>query len=223
MNDFFGIFSGRITPHKWAARQLATFVVPNTIRQPIRDGNLTYDAKLSVSDTESMWKMLLYEMYPNADSKILGLNVPFRNKFAPGAARDAYGELLKRPRGFGSWITKQKPYTPNFFDKMIRDQRKLEPYREDLPLPSRISNSYTYTDEATGLKQKHKMTPLQYKILQQNYQRVWQEESLSVRTAEDIAPARRRASDKARDMSYENIDFKLEARRTFNKKLKDKR
>ena len=106
---------------------------------------------------------------------------------------------------------------------MIHKGRKLEPYREDLTMPTRVSNSYVYTDEATGLKQKHKMTPLQYKILQQNYQRVWQEESLSVRNAEDIAPARRRASDKARAMSYENIEFKLEARRTFNKKLKDKR
>ncbi len=222
MNDAFGIASGKISPEKWSARQFATFLVPNVFRQPIRDGNLTYDARLSLGDANPVWKLLLYEMYPSMDSKVLGIDLP-RNKFAPGSQRDAYGELLKRPRGFGSWIARQQPYTPKFFDKMIHKGRKLEPYREDLTMPTRVSNSYVYTDEATGLKQKHKMTPLQYKILQQNYQRVWQEESLSVRNAEDIAPARRRASDKARAMSYENIEFKLEARRTFNKKLKDKR
>ena len=223
MNDAFGMISGRVTPYKWTARNLATILVPNLIRQPIRDGNLYYDATLSVSDAESFKRMLLYEMFPNADSRILGFDVPFKSKFAPGASRDAYGELMKRPRGFGSWIAKQQPHKLRFFDQMIRAQRKMEPFREDISLPMPISNEYVYTDEETGLKQKHKMTPLQYDIVQRAFQSIWQTERLSVTNADEVSKARRRASDAAREIAYKTPAFLIDAKREFNRRIEKKK
>ena len=220
MNDTFMMMSGKSSFSKYAARQLATFLVPNLIRQPIRDANTTYDASVTESGMEGFAKSLIYELYPNSDEK-LGGALP-KNPMAPPASRDAYGETEKRPNTpmtLADWVFRPMPYTPNRFDEMVRRDRRANP-EKDIRMPGELAKSYTHTDPLTGNKENLKLTPAQYEILQNIYRNVWRQERIGITNSEDLEKARRVASQTAWEIAKANPRFMLEARKTSEKNKK---
>jgi hypothetical protein len=222
MNDTFMMMSGKFDPKQWAARQLATMIVPNILRQPLRDSNSYYDASVHHGSMEDLAKAFVYELYPNAEDKLGGL-IP-ANKFAPPASRDAYGEKEKRPDSgnpVADWIVRPQPYTPNRFDNIVRRERRENPGRDDITMPGNLSKTYTYTNPLTKEKEKHKLVGSQYEILQNLYRSIWRSERASV-TGD--AASLKKASDKARDLAWEiakkSPRFQIEAKKQSDRNKK---
>jgi hypothetical protein len=216
MNDTFMMMGGKFKPQKWAARQLATFLVPNLIRQPIRDYNPYYDATVTEGGFfEDFASKFLYEIYPNAEDKLGGL-LP-KNPIAPPEDRDAYGEKVKRPDNPITpinWILRPQPFKRNRYDDMVRRQRRREPGRTDIRMPGELSKSFTYTNPKTGAKERHKLTGVQYEILQRAYRSVWKTERLSATNAEELGKARSRASDLAWEIAKRTPAFQRASSKT---------
>ena len=220
INDTFSMMSGKSSFSKYAARQFATFLVPNIIRQPIRDSNTTYDSTITEAGAEGFVKSLVYEMYPNAEDKLGGI-LP-KNPMAPPASRDAYGEKEKRPDSgvtVADWMFKPLPYTPNRYDDMVRRDRRLYP-EKDIKMPAELSTDFKYTDPLTGNKENLKLTPRQYDILQNIYRNVWSQARINVTNSDELEKAKRSASATAWEIAKASPIFMLESRKTSDKNKK---
>jgi hypothetical protein len=211
INDNFMMASGKLPLDKWAARQLANMLVPNIIRQPIRDTNPYYDANIDINGVGGFLEAVFYESLPNSVDKLGGL-LPANPK-APPAARDAYGEKTKRPK---TWLTRKQTYTPNRLDNIIRRDQKMNP-GDDIKMPGKMSNSYTYTDPETGKKEKHKFTKDQYGIVQRLYRTFLRQERTYVTDGKGVTDAKEKAGKMARSTALKNPKFLLEAKKNSAK------
>jgi hypothetical protein len=209
INDVFKMMEGRLSPTKYAARQLATMLVPNMIRQPIRDSNEFYDTPIVEPGMKGALETLAYEMYPqNEDGAIL----PKNPIYVPPPKRNAYGDMVERPEGS---VLKKTEITKIHSDEVIRRARRNDPHNKDIRMPSRLGKTYRYEDPVTGDKRDQKLTPKQYDILQTIYRNEWKlEEAKGLTTAEEVSKAKDRAASLARGIAMANESFIKEGRRT---------
>ena len=219
MNDAMMQATGRGNVRQYAARQLATFLVPNILRQPLRDTNPYQDSRITNEGLQGFNEALLYELYPNSREKLQS-NFP-RNPVSPPADRDAYGEKIAKPSSgnlLTDWMLREMPYTPNRYDELVRRERKLYPEREDIKMPGDLSTSFVYDNPKTGGKERLKLTPVQYEMLQNIYRNVFRQTRAGVTNAEELEKAKREASDTAWEIAKANPRFALESKKTSDKK-----
>jgi hypothetical protein len=180
LNDIFLMMAEQKRPEKWAARQLATFLVPNVLRQPIRDTNTNYgESGMDERGFEGFARILGSEIYPQADK---GELLPY-NPNSPATSRDAFGAEVKRPAYFGKkiplvghmadWILKPHEYKMVRENELVRGYRKRNPYDKDVTIPSKNSKRYSYTDPVTKDKFTLPMTNKQYEIFGKLYDKLY--------------------------------------------------
>ncbi|MDB4792342.1 hypothetical protein OAG69_00240 [bacterium] len=228
INDTFSMSTGKLPVSKFAARQLTTFIVPNIIRQPLRDTNTYYDHNLSEGGWAGFQNTLLYEMYPNAEDK-LGGAIPKNPWSIPPSGIDAYGEKKKRPNILSDkssmltpldWIFRPQNYTPNRFDQTVRREQRRDPGNENIKMPGAVSKKYTYKNPSTGQSESHKMSGEQTEIFHRLYRQFWRQERGSATTAAGIASAKKNASELARAVAMKDPRFLKAAREQSRKKKK---
>lgn len=220
--------TGKLPVSKFAARQLATLIVPNIFRQPLRDSNTFYDHNLSEGGWAGFQNTLLYEMYPNAEDK-LGGAIPANPWSIPPSGIDAYGDKVKRPNILTDkssmltpldWIFRPQKYTPNRFDKIVRREQRRDPGNENIKMPGAVSKKYTYKNPSTGQSESHKMSGEQTEIFHRLYRQFWRQERGSATTAKGIASAKKDASELARAVAMKDPRFLRAAREQSRKKKK---
>ena len=169
LNDIFMMLGEKKRPEKWAARQLAVFLVPNVLRQPIRDTNEFYgESGMEEEGMEGFARILGSEMFPQADE---GEWLP-KNPNSPAASRDAFGEKGKRPDHFGKKlpiighmidsIIKPQPFKKIKENEAVRAFQKKHPHDDSVRIPSKNSKKFRYTDPNTGEKFTLPMTNKQF-------------------------------------------------------------
>lgn len=200
MNDIFTIASGKMSGSSWLARNLATMVVPNMIRQPMRDTNEFLEARVDSGGLKGFMEMLAWEAWPNAEGVTKN---PF---YAPPADRDAYGNKVKRPSGpvlaFPlTWIFRPQEYKTNMLDRMVEADRRMG---LDVAIPTKTSNEMTFTHPYTGKKTKVSFTPYQYEVFQRNFRQAMKLEQTKVMQGADVQKAKDRARTLAIEMAMAN-------------------
>ena len=165
MNDVFKMMDGRMSVTKYTARQIATVLIPNLFRQPLRDSNEFYDAPVTEKGLKGFYETVAWEMYPQEEGGFF----PKNPVHVPPAKRDAYAERPKRPKGIGSWMLKQKELTPNRMDEIINEERRLDPGNDKIMMPTSQGKEYSMVDPVTGVSHTYKLTPKQYGIFNRIY------------------------------------------------------
>jgi hypothetical protein len=205
-------------------------LVPNVIRQPIRDTNKYYDETgLDDEGMEGFARILAYELYPNADE---GSWLP-KSKYSPAPSRNAFGEKMKRPDGLGKkipaaghmidWILKTQDYKKVRDIEAIRRYNKRHPMDKSVNIPNKSQKNYRYT-VSDNLRVTLPMTNKQWDIYSSLYNRYYRSEGATLMTdegAKSIRAKRAAARKKALDIAIGLPAFKKDTLKVY-KKLKDK-
>ena len=230
INELLMMKDEKKRPEQWLARQLATMLVPNVIRQPIRDTNKYYDETgLDDEGMEGFARILAYELYPNADE---GSWLP-KSKYSPAPSRNAFGEKMKRPDGLGKkipaaghmidWILKTQDYKKVRDIEAIRRYNKRHPMDKSVNIPNKSQKNYRYT-VSDNLRVTLPMTNKQWDIYSSLYNRYYRSEGATLMTdegAKSIRAKRAAARKKALDIAIGLPAFKKDTLKVY-KKLKDK-
>jgi hypothetical protein len=163
VNDVVMMVNGQQSIPEFLARNVVTMLVPNVLRQPLRDSNEYYDARLPQGGMQDFKDTFLYEMYPQGEGAIFPAN-PFVDK---AVKRDGFGKEVKRPYDsiFAvNWLFQPRDYEPNQRDAITRREQLRDPDNTEIKMTGDRGNTYVFTDPSTGLKENRKLTPVQYAI-----------------------------------------------------------
>ena len=218
INDTFKMLEGKMSVSKYAARQLATVLIPNLLRQPLRESNEFYDAPVTEKGLKGFYETVAWEMYPQEEGGFF----PKNPVHVPPAKTDAFGNEMRRPEGWGDWILRQKKYTPNREDEMVNKARRLDPGNDKITRPTSQGKKYSMVDPSTGDSHSYDLTPKQYEILRGIYKSVFNGMRHNAINPEHLTKTVTAARKEALRIALDTPEFRVDADKASKERRDDR-
>jgi len=176
LNDAIMIANERKSGNSVVARNIATFIIPNLFRQPIKDSNKYRDQTgLDEKGKAGLARMILYEVIPSADDNA----IMSKNPNAPTAKRGQFGEKVER----GKYFQKKVPVVGHMLDWMLdpqdakvvpEDQRSDKynqefPFSTQAPIGGKPSKKFRFDDLTIGKSVEIDMSRKQFDFINERY------------------------------------------------------